>query len=515
MTSVMFNVRTLGNRILKTPVTAYKKSTFDFWKGRVCVVYQSSSSGSPPQNPLQRTWKTIKADLTKGVQRINDPFKDYHPDSNLFPEHCDILIVGGGIMGSSIAYWLKQRALDGLRVVVLERDTTVKTDNFNSLEYRMASTVLSCGGIRQQFSLPENIRLSLFGAEFVRNIKQYLTVEGEDPPEVLFTPGGYLFLASEKGGDILLNNAKVQKENGAKNEILTPAKLKSKFPWLNTDGIVLGCHGLENEGWIDPWSLLNAFKKKAISLGTEYVVGETDSFDFEVLPDTSVEGQPGEYYQPYRLNVKTADGQVRSIRFAILIIAAGAYSGEVAKLAGIGNGKGYLAAPVPVEPRKRYVYSIHTPDSPGLITPVTIDPSGTYFRRDGLCGNYICGLSPNSDEEPIADNLDVDHDYFDQVVWPILANRVPAFEAVKVKSAWAGYYDYNYFDENGIIGPHPGYINTYLATGFSGHGLQQAAAVGRAMMELIIEGHYETLDLTRMHIERLYHQERLLETNIV
>lgn len=510
----MFNVRTLGEKIVKTPVTAYKKSALDFWKGHVCVAYLSNSSSSPPKNPFQRTWEVLKGDMKRGIERLNDPDKEYHPNS-IFPEHCDILIVGGGIMGSSIAYWLKQRALDGLRVVVVEKDSTVNTDKFNSLEYCRSSTLLSCGGIRQQFSLPENIKMSLFGAEFLRNIKRHLTVEGDDPPDVRFTPSGYLFLASEKGADILLNNSKIQKENGAKNEILTPNKLKSKFPWLNTDGIALGCHGLENEGWIDPWSLLIAFKKKALSLGTEYIVGEADSFDFEVLPDTSLEGQPGAYCQPIRLNVRTADGQLRGIRFAILIIAAGASSGEVAKLAGIGTGQGYLAAPVPVEPRKRYVYSIHSPDGPGLNTPLTVDPSGTYFRRDGLCGNYICGLSPNPDEEPSTDNLEVDHDYFDQVVWPILANRVPAFEAVKVKSAWAGYYDFNTFDENGIIGPHPGYINVYLATGFSGHGLQQAAAVGRAMMEIIIEGHYETLDLTRMHIERLYHEERLLETNIV
>lgn len=142
-------------------------------------------------------------------------------------------------------------------------------------------------------------------------------------------------------------------------------------------------------------------------------------------------------------------------------------------MAKIGTGPGILTVPLPVEPRKRYVYvfSCENDLGPGLNTPLTIDPTNVYFRREGLSGLYVGGRSPECvEKEPSTDNLDVDYNYFETDVWPHLAHRVPSFEAIKVKNAWAGYYDFNTFDENGIIGAHPYYNNLYIATGFSGHG---------------------------------------------
>lgn len=164
------------------------------------------------------------------------------------------------------------------------------------------------------------------------------------------------------------------------------------------------------------------------------------------------------------------------------------------------------------------MYTIKTQgeNAPPLNSPLTIDPkSGTYFRVDGTAGNYICGRSPSLDGEPPIDNLDVDYDYFDESVWPQLAHRIPAFECAKVCSAWGGYYDFNTFDENGIIGSHPHYHNVYIATGFSGHGIQQAPAVGRAITELILDGKFTTIDLSRFGFERLIKQEPMFEDNIV
>lgn len=164
-------------------------------------------------------------------------------------------------------------------------------------------------------------------------------------------------------------------------------------------------------------------------------------------------------------------GEIKPIKFAVCVIAAGCESGSVAQLARIGKGPGMLTVPLPVEKRKRYVFRWDCEgDGPGLNTPMTIDYTGTYFRRDGLGGAYIGGLSPEPAEEPSTDNLDVDHQFFDDKVWPNLAKRVPAFNALKVRGAWGGYYDFNYYDENGIIGVHPYYFNLYMATGFSGHG---------------------------------------------
>lgn len=392
-----------------------------------------------------------------------DHFIQNREDVTMFQTHCDVLVIGGGGIGSSIAYWLKERASEGLNVVVVEKDPT----------YKEASTPLSLGGLRQQFSLVENIQMSLYGADFIRNIKDHL---GDDV-DVNFNPFGYLTLATAEEADALKSKSRLQNELGAKNEILTAKRLKEKFPWLNTDGIELGCHGLEKEGWFDPWSLLYNFKKRAIETGAHYVNGEVVGFEFKAQPDMLAEGvEAGTYESIDRAIVRMPDGSIEPIKFGICVIATGAQSGKTAELARIGHGPGVLKIPLPIEPRKRYVYTFDcdekTPiDSSILNTPLVVDPTNVYFRREGLSGCYIAGRSPESiEKEPLIDNLDVDYGYFDTDIWPILAHRVPKFEAIKVKSAWAGFYEFNTFDENGIVGPHPYYHNLYIASGFSGHG---------------------------------------------
>lgn len=422
---------------------------------------------------------------------------------DIFQTHCDVVVIGGGGVGSSVAYWLKEKAREGLNVVVVERDPT----------YECASTVLSVGGLRQQFSLPENIQMSLYGADFIREVKGRL-----GDCELNFTPHGYLVLASEEGAETLMRNSKLQNELGARNELLNAAQLKAKFPWMNTEGIVLGCHGLEREGWFDPWALLMGFKKRAKEYGAHFVNGEVVGFEFQRQSDVVVRGDAtGNYEGLDKLVVKMPNGEKRTIKFAICVLAAGARSGEIARMAKIGTGRGMLSIPLPVEPRKRYVYVLNTQGSncPGLATPLTIDPDGTYFRRDGLGGNYLCGRSPTLEQEPAVDNLDVDHEFFETDVWPSLANRCKAFESAKVVSSWAGFYEYNVFDENGIIGAHPYYSNLLIATGFSGHGIQQTPAVGRAISELIIDGKFRTIDLTRLGFDRIIVDRPMFESNIV
>lgn len=488
-----------------------------------------------PEHPFNRTVRVLKNDMItlknnvvsfvsrvrkthevaqRDIKTIRASRGTYHYE--IFPEHCDIAIIGGGVMGSSIAYWLKQKVPHAITVTVVEKDPSVNQNSLLMGQYAGSSTALSVGGIRQQFSLEENIQMSLFGADFLRNIKKHLTVEGHDPPDICFSPYGYLFLATEKGAAQLEENSTLQNKLGARNELLSPNKLKQKFPWLNTDNIALGCHGLENEGWFDPWCLLSALKKKAISLGVEYVSGEVVGFDFKEQPDLIMEGvEFGSYESVDKIVVRKNNGEVRTIKFGIVIIAAGASSRKVAEMARIGTRKGLLSFPLPVEPRKRYVYCFNCKNGPGLNTPLVVDPSGVYFRREGFAGNYICGRSPSYEDEPSIDNLDVDYNYFDTHLWPELAARVPAFESLKVNNAWAGFYEYNTFDENGIIGPHPYYHNLYIAAGFSGHGIQQAPAVGRSMMEMILEGGFRTIDLRRMSFDRLLSDKPIFEQNIV
>jgi len=408
----------------------------------------------------------------------------------------DVLVVGGGIMGSSTAHWLARRDKT-LKIGVVEPDPS----------YNTSATTLSVGGLRQQFSLHENIQIGLYARDFMRNYPHSLFGDNLDKipsvPDVRFQPHGYLFLASEAGYDILKGNHENQVECGASTVMLSARELSTKFSWLCTDGVVAGCYGGHHEGWFDPWALLQAFKLSAISQGVEYINGRSVSFSHR-------------NDQPYQVSVSLPDSSTADVQFDTLVIAAGGDSGHVGDLVGLGRGHGDLGVGIPVEKRKRYVYVPHCPGGPGMDCPLVIDPCGVYFRREGLGGSYLCGQSPTEEQEPQDTDLDVvDMDWFEEQVWPVMAQRVKAFESLKVKSAWAGNYDYNVWDQNGIIGRHPLLTNVYMACGFSGHGIQQGPAVGRAMAELILDGQFLNIDLSKFGFQRIIDKVQVLERNIV
>ncbi|CAG7682933.1 unnamed protein product [Allacma fusca] len=459
----------------------------------------------PPEriHPMERVKNIVKNDFKQMFDPEAPPLDD-------FSTHVDIAIIGGGVMGSAIAYFLKERIpRAGLKVLVIEKDPS----------YSKSSTVLSAGGVRTQFSLKENVEMSLFGAEFLRNAPKHLAVEDSPGPDMHFHPQGYLYIASEAGAEQLHKNQILQTSLGAKVELLSPTKLKERFPWINTDDIALATHGIQHEGWFDPWSLLYGFKRKAMALDVEYVQAEVVGFEFRSRTDLTIstleEGEPYEGID--KILIKTTKGELKTVKFAFAIVAAGHESGKIAEMARIGRGEQLLSVPLPVEPRKRYVYHYHAPDKdgPGLNCPMVIDHTGAYFRREGLANYFICGQSPPNDEEPETETLDVDYSFFDNVLWPNIANRCPAFNNVKIKSAWAGYYDYNYFDQNAIIGGHPFYYNLYFACGFSGHGIQQAPAVGRAIAEMILDGEFRNIDLSRFAWDRLIVGRKVVEKNIL
>lgn len=500
-------LRVAGGSLTSTPGT--RRHTRPHGRVTAC---QSLSTGSSLRNDF---FKELESQLTAMRKKAAEalPGSGWSPiqtNPNLPPERADIVIVGGGVVGWSIAYWLKQkeRVRDAVKVVVVEKDPT----------YSQASTVLSAGGIRQQFSLPENIHLSLASADFMRNINDHLGVLNEDPVDLQFNQSGYLFLASEEVAHIMEENYSTQRYAGAKVALLSPTQLKEKFPWINTEGVALASYGLENEGWFDPWTLLNAFRRKAISMGVVQCCGEVTDLKHTASEVMTVSGERLLLKRIKSVRVQMPNSlEYQPVECAIVVNAAGAFSGKLATMLGIGFGpKDSIAGiPLPVEPRKRYIYVFHCPDGPGLDTPFLIDYSGVYFRREGLGGNYIAGISPEETEEPDIKDLEVDHQFFEDKVWPNLANRVPAFEKLKMTSAWAGFYDYNTFDQNGIIGVHPLVKNMYFATGFSGHGLQHSPAVGRAVAELILDGTFKTLDLSGLGFRRILDQEPMLERNIV
>ncbi|CAL1545413.1 unnamed protein product [Lymnaea stagnalis] len=452
----------------------------------------NSEKRIPRAGKYRSPWKILREEF-EGIGTMKPPGLEV-------PRETDILIVGGGVVGSAVAYWLKQRNPKGSNILVVERDPV----------YTRASSMLSCGGIRHQFSVPENVQLSMFTSEFLRNIKQHLSVIHESPPDVQFNHQGYLFLAPPRGAEQLMENVQMQQELGAKIDLLSKRQLAEKFPWLNLDGIECGSLGLEGEGWFDPWLLVRALKQKNLSMGTKYVHGEL--IGFELAPKHDPQERDTLDYGVVRVK----SGQEFEVAFAFVINCAGPWAADVAEMAKIGLGEDDMSVPLPVEPRKRFVYVTHCPDGPVLDCPFVIDPSGVYVRREGYGGHYLCGSSPATEaQEPDIANFDVDYDFYNDVVWPGLAKRVPAFNESKLKSAWAGYYDYNFFDQNLIIGPHPRMKNFIFANGLSGHGLQHSIAVGRALMELIQDGEYKTINLEKFHFDRFLTNTAIQEQGIV
>jgi FAD-dependent oxidoreductase domain-containing protein 1 len=390
-------------------------------------------------------------------------------------ESCDVAIVGGGVVGSAIAYFLLGQTDFRGRVVVVEKDTT----------YAEAATSRSAGGIRQQFSTPENIAMSIFGAHFVKHLGDYLTVDGE-APSLPFTEWGYLFLATAGGLPTLQANHATQRRLGADILLLNPGELKQRFAWLNVEGLAGGSFGRSNEGWIDPYGLLQAFRRKARALGAVYLNDEVVGLEY---------GGP-------RIAALTL-AKAGRLACGHLVDSAGYHAQEIAAMAGVE---------LPIRPRKRFVF-VFDCKAPIERAPLLIDPTGVYFRPEGA--SYICGVSPPDDQDPDCLDFEIDYRLFEETIWPTLAERVPAFEAIKLIRAWAGHYDYNTLDQNAILGAHPEIANLYFATGFSGHGLQQSPAVGRATAELIAYGGYRSIDLLRFGYSRIARGEPIVELNVV
>lgn len=346
--------------------------------------------------------------------------------------------------------------------------------------------------------------MSLFSCEFFRSLGHHLGVEGEDPPDVNFVEGGYLFLATAEGEPVMRDNFSVQRSVDAAVELLTPSQLQEKFPWLNTEGISLGCFGYRNEGWFDPWTLLNAFKKKALSMGVHYIQGEVVGADVQSTVRSVQASLP--------------TGEQRTIHCNHLVNASGPWASRVAAMAGVGlreHSNPIMHTELPVRPRKRLVFVFKCPEGPTTDCPLVVDPSGVFFRRESAGSMFITGRSPPKEEDKDGDDLEIDYSFFDERLWPVIAERVPAFEALKLTGAWAGFYDYNTVDQNAIIGAHPLISNLVFANGFSGHGIQQSPAVGRAVSEVILDGRTHSIDLSEFSFQRLVEGRPLLEKNIV
>jgi FAD-dependent oxidoreductase domain-containing protein 1 len=388
-------------------------------------------------------------------------------------EKFDVVIVGGAAVGSAVAYFLTHDLAFGGSIAVIERDPT----------YARASTTLSAASIRQQFSTPENIRMSRFGVTFFRELKERFGADADSG----FREAGYLLLAGEPGRAILESNHRVQTSEGADIAFLEQGALSDEFPWLNVEDLAAGAWGRTGEGWFDAHALLTLLRKAARDKGASYIHGDVAGF-----------ARDGDRIA----QVLLADG--RRIDCGVVVNAAGPQGGDVAAMAGVR---------LPVEPRKRSVFVVACRETLSGM-PLIVDPSGVWLRPEGQM--FICGVSPDEDADPRADgDFEVDYTQFDEIVWPALAHRVPAMETLKLQRAWAGHYDFNTLDQNAVIGPHPELSNFYFANGFSGHGLQQSPATGRAVAELIVHGRFASLDLSVFGYARIAGRRPLHELNVI
>ena len=295
----------------------------------------------------------------------------------------DVVIIGGGVTGCSTAFFLaRESGFDGT-ILVVERDPT----------YENAPSAKATGGFRQQFSTPENIRIGLFGVHFLKHLDEFLAIDGEIP-DVGFRENGYLLLATESMLPAMLENNAVQRELGADIHFRSPDELRARFPWLATDGMAGGFLSDSNEGYIDPYSLLQAYRRKARSLGVDFAHDEA-------------------------VSVQSADSRVTGITLAgggavacgAVVNAAGAY--------GAPEICASLGVEIPIESRKRftYVFECREPIGP---TPLTITEAGVAFRSEGR--GFVSNVSPPPERDPVTKDTEIEYTLFEELIWPALAS---------------------------------------------------------------------------------------------
>jgi glycine/D-amino acid oxidase-like deaminating enzyme len=391
----------------------------------------------------------------------------------------DVVIVGGAMYGSSVAWFLSSNPdFDG-SILVVERDPS----------YSACSTAHTNSCMRQQFSREINVRISQFAAEFVKNFREFMD---NDPrvPELAIQSYGYMYLADNDAfANTLRESHKVQVNCGAGTRIMTADEIKIEYPFYNLEDIVVGSHNTVDEGYFDGGTLFDWWKRSAREKGVEYIDNEV------VAMNRNSNGTRVE-------SVVLKSGE--TISCDAVVNASGPRAVKTSRMAGIE---------LPVEPRKRYTFIFDAAYPLDRDLPLTIDPSGVHMRTDGAY--YLAGCPPDDDPAVDYDDFEQDFSIWEEKAWPAIANRIPQFEAIKLVNSWAGHYAYNTLDQNAILGRHTIVENFIFLNGFSGHGLQQSPAMGRGTAELITYGEYRTLDLSAFHYQRIERNEPFNEKAII
>lgn len=389
----------------------------------------------------------------------------------------DVVIIGGAIYGSSVAWWLTQmEGFDGT-VLVVERDPT----------YQFASTSHTNSCIRQQFSNPTNISVSQFGAKFIRNFRDFMGGD-EEVPHLPLQSYGYMYLAdTPEFAQTLKEAQQVQTSLGAATKHMSAEQIAADYPFYNLEDIHAGNHNLVDEGYFDGGTMFDWFKRKARANGVEYVHAEVSAITRDGNAVTSV---------------TLADGT--KVGCGTVVNASGPRAAATARMAGLE---------IPVAPRKRYTFIFDAAQPLDRDLPLTIDPSGVHMRTEGKY--YLAGCPPDVDPDAAYDDFEFDHSIWENKVWPTIANRIPQFEAIKVINEWVGHYAFNTFDQNALLGRADSCPNFIFVNGFSGHGLQQSPAMGRGIAELIAYSAYRSLDLSAFDVNRAATGTKFAETAVI
>jgi sarcosine oxidase subunit beta len=372
----------------------------------------------------------------------------------------DVVIIGGGIIGLSIAYYL---ALKKAGKIVL----------FEKGQLGEGSTSRCVGGIRTQFSTEVNIRFSL---ESLKTFEQFKEEFGVNPE---FKRIGYLFLATTEGEmQIFKQNVKLQIKFDLPVELLSPGEIQARWPYLRMDDI-LGGTFCSLDGYAGPSEVLSGFTIGAKRAGVKIYEG------IEVLGIPSVKGKIH--------SVKTMGEEIFT---SVVINAAGPYAASIGEMVGVK---------IPVKPLRRQIFITAPFYLTGHAIPLTIDfHRGCYFRQEG---NGLLLSGPLDLESSF--NLNVDYEAMAEASENAMY-RVPVLEKARIARGWAGLYEISP-DHHAILGKVPEIEGLVLANGFSGHGFQHSPAVGKVISELIIDGKTTTIDISSLSIERFKRGELIHE----
>ncbi len=381
----------------------------------------------------------------------------------------DVVVVGGGVIGSSVALHLRQRNRQ-LRVVVVERDA----------RYTRSSSRLAFGGIRQQYGSRLNVAMAQFSLAFYKQLDSG-TARTRRPTSAHFTQCGYLFLASARNAEDIERRYTQALASGAAVEWWTRERIRVNVPGLNVTDIEFASFG-QADGYLSPQEALAGLKVLAQQSGAVYIDGEV----------TGIGTAAGRIAGA---QITTRDRDIR-LETTQVVNAAGAYAAGVAGLAGIT---------LPIQAQRQILCRVELANRLPSRCPVIFDPDGTYWRRDdGVAAiNASDGLVIGrlAMDEPMGENFDVDDDAWHLSIKPSLAHRYPVATVRSLKEAWAGLFEMTP-DRNGIIGEHPEIRGFVIAAGFSGHGLMLAPATGLAVAELICDGVCTSFDVTPLAADR-------------